>query len=198
MAISVVHTTSANTLTVTIPSTTAGNCLIVCVGSFNSTTPATISGITLGGSADNFAAATSNNSQTAAVFIWCDPNCAGGQTSVVISGSNLVVGSGTGGVVIYEVSGLATASVVDKVSNSSAGVGSTFTSGTTATTTVANEFWVGIGIGSNGGATGPSSPWANTTPGGGACVAGQQIVSSTGTATYSGSISFAAADAGAV
>jgi hypothetical protein len=198
MAITVVHTTSANSLSPTIPSTTAGNCLIVCVGSFNPTTPATISGITLGGVADHFAAAVSNSSQTSAAFIWCDPNCAGGQTAIVISGSNLAVGSGSGGVVIYEVSGLATSLVVDKTNSSSGGAGSSFTSGTTAITTVANEFWAGIGVASNGGVTGPSSPWNNTTPSGGICVAGQQVVSSTGTATYSGTNTFSASEAGAV
>src|ERR1035441_2154946 len=49
MAIALVHTTGANTLTVTIPSTTAGNCLVVCIASYGSGLIGSISGITLGG-----------------------------------------------------------------------------------------------------------------------------------------------------
>jgi len=184
MTISVVQTKAANSLTVTLASpTTAGNCLIVCVASLNATTPASISGITLGGSADNFAAAVSNTAQTASAFIWVDPNCAGGQTSVVISGSHLTVSAGNGGVIVYEVSGLAASSVADKTSSSNAASGTTWTSAATATTTQASEFWVGVADAFN--PVGPSSPWSNTAAGTSA-IAGQQIVSSTGTATYNG------------
>ena len=184
MTISVVHTTSANSLSVTIPSTTAGNCLVVAIMSENSSAQS-VSGITLGGSADNFAAAVSDTTQHTTAFIWCDPNCAGGQTAIVISGSNLAVGTGQGGVVIYEVSGLATSSVVDKTSHSDGTTGTSWTSTATATTTVANEFWVGCADTTTT-PTGPSSPWSNTAPSGGHAIAGYQIVASTGTATYNG------------
>jgi len=183
VAISVPNTTPANTTTVTIPATTAGNCLIVCVASLNATTPASISGITLGGSADNFAQAVANTAQTASAFIWADPNCAGGQTSVVVSGAHLTVSAGNGGIIIFEVAGLAATSVVDKTTSSNAASGTSWTSTATATTTQPNEIWIGVADAFN--PVGPSSPWNNTAAGTSA-IAGQQIVSSTGTATYNG------------
>ena len=185
MTISVAHTTTAFAATITIPSTTAGNCLIVCVCSDNNT--AAITGMTLGGSAGNFGQLISpvvGVNET--VNIWADPNCAGGQTSVVISGTNLGLGSVDGGVTIYEVSGLVAtlAALLDK-SSSGTGIGN-FSSGTTATTTQASEIWIGANLNFGGSITGPGVPWANVTPTGD-CITGYQIVSSTGTATYSGS-----------
>lgn len=187
---SIVHTTSANTLTVTIPSTTAGNCLVVCVGatSGNGTAP-TVTGVTLGGAAGNFSAlvtktATNGISAADGAFIWADPNCAGGQTSVVISGTNLNVASGTGGVVVYEVSGLLLSAVLDKSSSGSSGTNTaTWSSGTTATTTQTNEFWVGCVVG-GGTVTAPGAPWTDSGAGFSHMAAGTQIVSATGTATY--------------
>ena len=191
MAISVVHTTASNTLATTIPSTTAGNCLIVCVGSFNNLAQASISGITLGGLADNFAQAVAGHSTNGSsgfndAFVWCDPNCSGGKTSVVISGTDVRVDIADGGVVIYEVSGLAASSVVDKTSNGGAGTGTAWFSGTTATTTQANELWVGCVCSDPGISTLPGTPWNNTENTGNFAAAGQQVVSSTGTAVYNG------------
>src|ERR1035441_6358715 len=187
VAISIVHTTGANTLTVTIPSTTAGNCLIVCVASYGTGSAGSVSGVTLGGSADNFASLAAVNGtpvtgDSSAAFIWADPDCAGGQTAIVISGTNLAVGSGFGGVIIYEISGLATSSVLDKSSTAGDSVAaSAWSSGATATTTVPNEIWIGCGA-TDWPATGPSSPWTNTAPGGGQGHGGYQIVSSIGAA----------------
>src|ERR1035441_10193259 len=203
MAIALVHTTGANTLTVTIPSTTAGNCLVVCIASYGSGLIGSISGITLGGSAGNFAAlaavnGAANGSDSNGAFIWADPNCAGGQTSVVISGSDLSVASGSGGVVIYEISGLPTSSVLDKASTGGDSViGTAWSSGATATTTVANEIWIGCAATDYDG-TGPSSPWTNTVLGGGIGLAGYQIVTSVGAATYSGTQSTSGTWAAAV
>lgn len=186
----IVHTTIANTLTVTIPSTTAGNCLVVCVGaaSGNATAPA-LTGVTLGGAAGNFGAlvtktATNGISAADGAFIWADPNCAGGQTSVVISGTNLNVTAGVGGVVVYEVSGLVLSAVLDKSSSGSSGTNvTTWSSGATATTAQASEFWVGCVVGS-GTVTAPGSPWTDSGAGLSHMAAGTQIVSATGTATY--------------
>jgi hypothetical protein len=188
VTISVVHTTQSNSLTTTIPSTTAGNCLVVVVMPYASETGVT--GVTLGGSADNFSKAVENIWSSGAgngVSIWVDPNCAGGQTSVVISGSGLYVDSSDGGVVIYEVSGLATSSVVDKTAsnNGDASEGSSYSSGTTATTTVASEIFIGGASTFNALSTLPSG-YTNTEVTGDLAVAGYQIVSSTGTATYAG------------
>ena len=186
MAISVVHTTASNTATTTIPATTAGNCLVVCVDSFGGSTQS-VTGITLGGSAGNFSQLIAVGGAASLPFsaIWADPNCAGGQTSVVISGTGLSLISGDGGVVIYEISGLASSSVLDQSSSGTTASGTTFSSGTSGTTALANEIYVGTADGSPTMA-GPSSPWTNTVNGGNAAVSGYQIVSATGTATYAG------------
>lgn len=189
MAISVVQTKTLNASSGSLAAaTTAGNCLAVCVMSKNVSGAASVSGITLGGSADNFASlvAAHENSGAGAfddAFIWADPGCAGGQTAIAISGSNLGLASGTGGVVIYEASGLAASSVLD-VSHSGNGVTAAWSSGTTATTTQASELWVGCAANGQTGLSGPGAPWNNTTPGSTAAIAGQQVVSATGTATY--------------
>ena len=186
MTISVVHATAGSSTSVTIPSTTAGNCLVVCVMSENAAAAATVSGVTLGGSAGNFSqlagAAGSTGSEFCDAIIWADPNCAGGQTAIVISGSHLNVGSGNGGVVVFEVSGLVTSSVLDK-SSTGGTTGSSWSSGTTATTTQASEIWIGCADTFNT-ITAPGGSWTNTSPSGGFSVAGYQVVSSTGTATY--------------
>jgi hypothetical protein len=189
-------TTSPITVTLT-SATTAGNCLVVAVGEGNSTTNPTVTGITLGGSADNFAIAASlKNNSDANVEIWTDQNCAGGQTSVAVS-FNAGTGAGNGYTVfVYEFSGVATASAVDKTNATGAASGSTWTSGSSGTLSSANEVAVGIGvgIGSAGAPTvaGPSSPWINETAISAArteSVSGYQVVSATTALTYSGTIS---------
>lgn len=187
-----VNATKANTLSVTIPATTAGNCLVVLIMSKSTTGAGSVSGVTLGGVADNFAAAVvahgSNGISTFSdAFAWVDRNCAGGQTAIVVSGSALNVASGSGGVVVLEFSGVVTVTPVDqtKGTGNNSG-GATFTSGTTATTTVAREVWAGCGAGAAGGVVGPGAPWIDESPAGGGGAAGYQIVSATGTATYSG------------
>ena len=199
MAITLVQHVGAlggsTTTTVTVAPTGAGNCLIACM-TCQIASGTAISGITLGGSADNWAAqATDQNTSVATCSIWADPNCAGGQTSIVVTIgaiNNFVA------IDIYEVSGLALTSPLDKTSqNSIAGTQSTqaWTSNATATTTVANEFWVGVMGGYNNAfvattITGPTSPWnseTQITPGTGTfSLSGYQIVSSTGAATFSG------------
>ena len=185
MTISVVHTTASNTLTTTIPSTTAGNCLVVCINSF-STGAQSVSGVTLGGVADNFAGlkTVGGGANAPLTAIWADPNCAGGQTSVVVAGTNLNPGSGDGGIVIFEISGLVASSVLDK-SASATGSSAAFSSGATATTTVASEIFIGTADAAPT-IAGPASPWTNTVNAGSAAVAGWQVVSSTGAATYAG------------
>lgn len=198
MAISLVQaksgtgTSSPTTVTLSSP-TTAGNCLIVCWTVLaTGSQPSTFSG-TLGGSAGNFGTVLTVNSDTG---ILADPNCAGGQTAVALTFSG---GSGSYavGVYVYEVSGLAASSVVDKTVSGTTGTTS-WTSGATATTTNANEFWVGMAScyqTTTQTITGPSSPWTNETaihPSQGAnflnSVSGYQIVSSTGTCTYAGTV----------
>lgn len=186
----VLHTTQANTLSVTIPATTAGSCLVVCVDSLNTTGAASITGITLGGSADNFASAKAAHEATGGVFndafIWIDPNCAAGQTAIVISGSNLDVVAGNGEVTIYEVSNLAPSSLIDQTSAGN-GDSHTYDSGTTGTTVAAVEFWVGTAS-VNATSANFSVPAGWTNVQNNEAVSGYQITSSTGTADYSAAI----------
>lgn len=188
---SIVHTTTANSLSVTIPATTPGNTLVVCIMSAGSSAAATVSGITLGGVGTGFAQDVAAHNTTFGfldAFQWSCPNIAGSQTAVVISGSNLGVGSSAGGVTVYETT---PTSGTDKTSN---GTGNTsiFSSGSTAATTQASEIWIGCALTFSGSSpTGPGSPWTNVSPGG-QCVSGDQVVSSTGTAVYSGNINTSA------
>lgn len=189
MAITIAHITNSTTsLSVTIPSTTAGNTLVVCVMSYSFTAQGSVSGITLGGSAGNFsqlcAAHETNGTFWSDTFIWADPNCAGSQTAIVVSGTNLTITSG-GLVVVYEVSGLGTA-VLD-VSSTGNGNSASYSSGTTGTTATASEFWVGA-VGAGNFITKPGSPWTDSGGGVSEAASGYQIVSSTGTATYSGTL----------
>ena len=189
MTIAIAHKSVGNSATPTITATTAGNCLIVCVSAFYSGTPSSISGITLGGAADNFAQLIAPaNAGNSAALMWADPNCAGGQTAVSISGSGLNVGAGLGGVVIYEVSGLplTLGALLDKSSAGTSTSSGSWSSGTTAATTQASELWVGIVNAGGSAVVGPGAPWANDQPGGSAALAGTQVTTSTGTAVYSG------------
>lgn len=188
---------SGATLTVTLGSaTTAGNCLIVCAGAAQASADPTVSGITLGGSAGNFAVVKAvNNNADADCEIWADPGCAGGQTSVVVS-FNAGSGSQQGNAVwVMEWSGVTVSGPVDKVNGANAS-GSSFSSGSTGTLTNASELVIGavayFGSSSNT-ITGPSSPWtglAQVNAGGGgngvALAAGYQVVSATTSLAYSG------------
>lgn len=186
--------TSGSTVTITLGSnTTAGNCLVVASNGNNSAANPTITGITLGGAAGNFAqlvSAGTVNTSADILEIWADPNCTGGQTSVVVTYSSALT---VGIVWVYEFSGIVTASPLDKSSTHfTTTQNATFDSGTTATTSQAVELWFGAVCGRSTTITGPASPWINSsqiTVSNHDLVAGYQIVSSTGTADYSGSYS---------
>jgi hypothetical protein len=198
MTISLVQSASSstlvtNTITVTLGSpTTAGNCLIVAEGASGTVTNPTVTGITLGGVADNFGTNPLIRIGDPALSdafteIWADTNCAGGKTSVVLTYSGSPT---TGSVWVYEFSGLASASILDQSSSAYSGsTQATWDSGTTATTTQPNELWVGANTGYSTTITGPGAPWINSAilnSGTRYLIAGYQIVSSTGTADYSG------------
>src|ERR1035437_541927 len=96
-------TASASPFNITIPSTTAGNCVVVVFG-INTTTAQTV---TIGGGADHMASLLSETT-VGHLYTWADPDCAGGQTAVSISN-----GSGAGvTAVVYEFSGVAASSVL--------------------------------------------------------------------------------------
>ena len=194
--------TGASPLALTFGSTTtAGNCVFVLFVQSASGASGTISGITLGGAAGNFASIgsdTNDSSGAGYVSIWADPNCtASTAVSVAFSGTS---GNITTVAFAYEFSGLASTigTLTDKSSFGQGGPVGAWSSLTTATTANANELWLGVvGCACNGAyttITGPSSPWTNATlfDGGIASgyyfdgIAGYDIVSSTGTATYNG------------
>ena len=171
--------------------TTAGNCIVVEIMGYGSAAPA-ISGVTLGGAAGNFSAAvtaaTGPVSATYAIAAtWIDYNCAGGQTAVVVSGSNFS-NNPNQGIIIYEVAGLGTGNPVDKTSAGiSAVAGTNWSSGSTATSSAASEIWFGCASSPSWGLVQPGTPWVNqvisANYGAGA---GYQITSATGNAAYAG------------
>lgn len=194
--------TTSSTLTITLDAaTTAGNALVVMIATSGTTSnPTSVSAVTLGGSADNFAQVSTYGSASDAAIgaCWLDLNCAGGQTSVAIT-----VAGGTGTLAtlasVYEWSGLYPVSPFDQTSNGVSTGSTSWSSGTSPTTTQATEVWFGAVFtteSSAGTITGPSSPWTNLaqvsqTQGSfeDRWMSGYQVVSSTGTATYSGTVS---------
>jgi hypothetical protein len=195
---SVSATGTASPLPVTLgASTTAGNCLVICITGTAATSNPNVTAVTLGGAAGNFAQVITAGNVTAdnvTTSIWADPNCAGGQTALSLTFS--ATGSPSICVTTMEWSGLALSSVTDKTSSGLSDTTVTsWSSGATATTSQASE----VAIGCVGGQlstgittiTGPSSPWTNFTQETSAnthigLLAGYQVLSSTGTVTYSG------------
>ena len=185
------NTAAASSVTVTLGSaTTAGNCVIACIALGNGSSTSAVSSVTLGGSAGNF-------SQIKAVgdlavgaeqlAIWVDPNCAGGQTSVAITQTTGLVTMAW----VFEFSGLALSALLDQSAtfDSAVGTNSTF-SITSGATTRASELAVGCAYAFSTTITGPSSPWVNEatlSQGNDRLQASYNILSSTGTVTYSGS-----------
>jgi hypothetical protein len=192
--------TSGTTLSGSLNSnTTAGNCLVVCVGSYDNSAPPQVSGVTLGGSAGNFASAnTAYNSgaSLAGAAGWYDPNCAGGQTAVAISFTG---GSGTGPATaawVMEWSGLLTTSVLDAHPAGVANAATSWSSGSTGTLAQGNELAIGIGAFNAGaGLSTPGSPWTELAQLGSMSTVNlavaYQVVSVTSALTYNGTMSSA-------
>lgn len=185
--------TGGSSITLTLGAgTTAGNCVIVMIDSDGSGADPTVSGVTLGGAAGNFASAvTSPGSGNTRASIWADPNCTGAQTSIVVSFTG-GTGSQHCSAIAQEWSGLALTAVTDQTSGNGANAGTSFTSGATGGTTVAGEIAIGMVASSSSAPTftGPASPWTNLAQinNGGvtSMVAGYMSISGIGTATYSG------------
>ena len=179
-------------LAATLPNPTGqqgASTLVACIT--NGNLGANVSSITLGGSADHWQNAFSSvGAILYGGMIWYDPNCAAGQTSVVVTCSGGTGGSPSLYVTVYEVAGIL---VFDKGSHGdSASNVLTFTSGATATTAQANETNFGAAMASNQVpvVTGAGT-WTTQSTGAGNLdqVAGYQNVSSVGTATFSGTLS---------
>ena len=182
-----IYATSGSSVTVNFASpTTAGNTVVVCVVAAQTTTNPTVSGVTLGGSADHFTSAISADTNVTAddAEIWYDPGCAGGQTAVAVTFN---AGTGTGqlmDVQVFEVSGALTTDVT--AASYSVSSGPSFTSSATAVTSQANEIWFGCALCTKPGICGSS--WTSvTSPGGFAC--GYQLVSAEAAAAFTGSLS---------
>lgn len=193
MAIALVQSATAAGTSLTLSSaTTAGNCLIV--GFTDEGGASSVSAVKLGGAAGNFAqlvsaAGAPGKAGEVLAVLWADPNCAGGQTAVAVTAP----GATHPTLWAAEFSGIVSASPLDKQAGTT-GTAGTWSSGNTATTTQATELWVGAAcLGSAGSTgTGPSSPWTNVTvndSSGDTMFYGYNIVSSTGAAVYTGSMS---------
>lgn len=185
---------SSASVTVTLNPTGGGNCLVVCIGGLAGSAPS-VSGVTLGGSAGNFAKAAGH---TVASFtdgdceIWTDQNCSGGQTAVTVTFS----GSQTDAYAwVMEWSGIAGTGAVDKT-NSGSTTSSPSSSGSTGTLTNTSEVVIGASLAacvtSGTSQAGPGSPWTNLaqiSAGDGTLIAGYQVVTANTALTYSATIS---------
>lgn len=185
---------SGSSLTVTLSPTGGGNCLVACIGGLAGSAPS-VSGVTLGGSAGNFALA---RKQSVASFtdgdceVWTDQDCAGGQTSLTVTFSASQTDLFAW---VMEWSGIAGISAVDKV-NSGSGTSSSFSSGSSGTLTNPGEVVIGASLAASAAGTtaeaGPGSPWTNLAQiqaGSGVLIAGYQVVTANTALTYSGTAS---------
>jgi len=195
---------------------TAGNCLIACftVQAIAVNGTPSVSSVETGSSTDNWtlpsdASVTISDESLGAIYVDPGTGASSSTINVAVAFGGTASSNDTVNVFIdiYEVSGLASSSVADQASANSAPNTESFTSDATATTTAAAEFWVGVAgamadsEGQTVGFTGPSSPWTNEaaqtssiTDAGSdildtAQISGYQITTSTGAATYSGTMS---------
>ena len=156
------NTGTGSTLDVTLgANATANNCLAVAAGSAASGAQ-TVSGITLGGSADNFAKAKSlTEGSVVDCELWTDQGLTKASEAVVVTWSGSP--SDGGAAVASEWSGVKTSSAVDKT-NSGAAATTSWSSGASGTLSQAAEVILGavccftlttVTI------TGPGSPWTN-------------------------------------
>lgn len=187
MTITVPHVTAANTLTPTIPATTAGRNLIVCINSFNASSPA-VTSVKLGTVA---MAQAISKIQSASGFcsswIYYLGNIAAGQTAVTIAGSNLSVDTGSGGVDILEVAGLKNSSQLDKSNFGSAASGTAWTSNSTGTLSQSDELVVGT---ADGFGMSDAAGWTMVTGGGTSRRTGYKIVSANTAQTFNSTQTF--------
>lgn len=200
MAISLVQSvaTSANgasSVTVTISSTGSGNLLLVQTNSSNSAVTLALTYTGTSQTPTSIANPKPGNGQAQA---WYIPSSASGTTAIIITRSS---GSGQLSAIVREISGIATSTPLDQ--STSAINGTPATTGTTATTTQADEFWwaafssLGFADGSQPTYAAISSPWTDgitsassaASPNSNTSVHdGYQIVSATGTANATVSV----------
>lgn len=141
-AMTVVHVTTGSVtfspLVVTIPSTTAGDALLVWFSNTSSTDLATITDNASGGSS-TYITANSNATISGVSFSYAQ-NIAGGITSVTFT----VAGGSRYGVIIAEVSGVATSSLLDIASSFTRSFASGSVTLPTVATTNASDVVLGV------------------------------------------------------
>jgi len=206
---------TTGTCTVTLgAAATPGNCLVALIVAQQKTAGSapTVTGVLLGGAADNWAAAvtppTASNTGFVSSNAWTDQDCAGGSAAVAVAVTfaSTTTGSNEGlvGVDVYEVSGVAATGAVDQVITHTTNSSTSFSSSATGTTTQASEIAFGLaGFTDNNLAatiTPPVSPWVNEAqiqPGGSTAYAqsGYQVTTTTKTLTYAGTSSVAMGNA---
>ena len=142
--------TSATT-TVSFPNNiTPGNGVVACFTTATPNDTQSVTSVTTNGAAENwFQAAAVSAAANCPAAIWVDPDSPGGQNTVDINwsfGTTLSTSlSGAILVDIYEISGLANVSVLDKFSTNFDNTGGTsWTSNATGTTLQASEIWIGV------------------------------------------------------
>jgi hypothetical protein len=169
-------------------SVTPGNCVVVVINGFSTGTPS-VSGVTLGGSAGNFEQAVSATSSLSGdeyfAGIWVDPDSAGGSANVVVTGAGGLSVNANYGIILMEVSGLVSVSVVDQAAPATGNGTGWGTSGIIGETTVPNEIWIGANSQIST-ATPPVFPWTNLRYSSTNAGAGYRIVSGVGTPVYAG------------
>ena len=187
--------------------TTAGNCLVVIVAFYGSSSAASVSGAGVGltGFLDSFTQVfdepgTANSER---VEFYVDLDCSGGGTEVSVTFSG---GTGTKDTAIYvlEISGVATAGALD-LTKGTTGSGSSPSSGTSATSAQASEIViaaVSAFASSTITLTGPSGAWTNltqlTSGTSLGLLVGYQVPTSTGTYSYTATSSPASSYAAAL
>jgi hypothetical protein len=122
-------------------------------------------------------------SQVGEELIYYCASSSGGYNTIVITANDADVEYA---IYVYEISQII---ALDVTSTHQTTSGTTWTSNS-VTTNYASEFWVGLGQGDST-LTGPSSPWTNTAynnlgGSGISAIGGYQVVSSAGSASYSG------------
>lgn len=196
-------TATASPGTVTLAGATrAGNTLIAMASVRNAgSSNGTLSTVTLGGAADNFAQAASFGSGTgpAQLYWWLDPLCAGGGTTVIFTTTG---GAGAEALTmsVLEVGGMipipAGAGAVDASSGSVTAAGSAIWNSGTVLSGWPTEIWTGlVAAAGTHTVTGPGYPWVNLTsqPNGTISIteAGYQLTPNLGTVSFSGTFSVA-------
>lgn len=184
--------------------TTAGNCVVYVITTEETANVSmSVTGATLGGSAGNFAQAAGiqsgyGDSVTQLAAIWVDPGCAGGQTAVAVSGTNLNITSGSdNGFTAYEVQGPVTVLPVDQPQSSSGTASAAVTTGTTAATGQASEI-VFAGLSADNVLSGFTAGYVTAVMPGSFNVAAYQVLTAAGAQAFSATQSAAGPYAGVI